>query len=53
MVDGEIEDKMSIIIEALKKKYFEIAPNENYPNTPEITKQLDTLENKIKQEQGW
>jgi len=32
---------------SLKGRYFNIAPTEKYPNTPEITKRLDGLEKLI------
>ena len=36
-----------MIVGALKAKWFTIAPKENYPHTPEITKELDNLEEAI------
>jgi hypothetical protein len=41
--------KNQVIINALKSKYFELALKENYPKTPELTKELDTLESSIKE----
>lgn len=38
---------MSIAIEFLKKKWFELARQENYPNTPDVTQQLDDLGKEI------
>ena len=37
-----------IILETLRKRYFEIAKQENYPNTPNVTKELDELEAAIR-----
>jgi hypothetical protein len=37
-----------IIHNSLKKRYFEIAAKENYPNTPDITSELDSIEKIIK-----
>ena len=39
----------SLVIKTLKKRYFEvISPGqENYPNTPELTKEADQLEKEI------
>jgi hypothetical protein len=39
----------SIIVESLKKTYFEKLKQENSPNTPEITKELNELEDAIKE----
>jgi protein-arginine kinase activator protein McsA len=36
------------VIEALKKEYFKKIRREKYPDTPEITEQLDQLEQAIK-----
>jgi protein-arginine kinase activator protein McsA len=36
------------VIETLKKEYFKKIRREDYPNTPDITKQLDQLEQAIK-----
>jgi hypothetical protein len=41
---------MSIIIDTLKKKWFELALKENYPNNPDITAQLDELKEMIDNE---
>ena len=41
---------MNIIITTLKKKFFELAAVENFPNTPDITAQLDELQARIKKE---
>jgi len=41
---------MNIIIQTLKKKFFELAAVENFPNTPDITEQLDQLQKRIKKE---
>ena len=41
---------MNIIITTLKKKFFELALVENFPNTPDITEQLDQLQKRIKKE---
>lgn len=38
-----------IVIDTLKKKYFELSLKENYPNTLDITKELDNLEKAIKE----
>lgn len=38
-----------MIIGALKAKWLTIAPKENYPHTPEITKELDNLEEAIRE----
>lgn len=35
-------------ISELKKRYFETISKENYPKTPDITKQADELESQIK-----
>ena len=44
----------SLVIKTLKKRYFEIVSpgKENYPNTPELTKEADQLEKEIKKLQG-
>jgi hypothetical protein len=39
---------VNIVIDTLQKKFFELAEKENYPNTPDITSQLDILQNEIK-----
>jgi hypothetical protein len=44
-------EREDAIITALKKRYFELAGKENYPHTPEITKECDHLEEAIKQMQ--
>ena len=38
---------MSIIIDTLKKKWFELALKEKYPDTPDITMQLNELKEMI------
>ncbi len=38
-----------LIIQSLKERYFRQAALENYPNTPEITKEVDNLEGAIKE----
>ncbi|MDO8610995.1 MAG: hypothetical protein Q7R95_10730 [bacterium] len=38
-----------IIISTLKKKYFDLAAKENIGLTPEITKEIDNLEEAIKE----
>jgi hypothetical protein len=42
------------MIELLKARYFEIALKEDFPNTPDITLELDKIEKAIrtKNEQG-
>lgn len=37
-----------IILQTLKKRYFDLASRENYPHTPPITKELDELEAAIR-----
>jgi hypothetical protein len=41
---------MSIIVETLRKKWFELALLENYPKTPDLTSQLDELKEMIDNE---
>jgi len=41
---------MSIIIDTLKKKWFELALKEDYPKNPDITAQLDELKDMIVRE---
>ena len=42
-----------IVVDALKKQYFAILSLENYPKTPDLTKQADRLEQAIvKMEKG-
>lgn len=53
MKDKTPEPKSSdIVVETLKKRYFEMASKENYPNTPTLTKELDNLEEAIKNLNG-
>ena len=37
------------VISTLKKRYFELASKENIGITPDITKEIDNLENAIKE----
>jgi len=39
---------MDIILDTLKKRYFALASQERYPNTPKITQELDALEAAIR-----
>ncbi len=48
----EKQEGEDIIIDTLKKKYFESAAKENYPHTPKITNELDNLEQAIKELQN-
>lgn len=36
------------VISSLKKRYFDILRKENYPKTPEITKEADNIEKAIR-----
>jgi hypothetical protein len=38
-----------VVVGTLKKRYFEIALKENYPNTPNLTAELDNLERAIRE----
>lgn len=42
---GPMEDNPAI--EVLKKKYFELAPREDYPKTPKVSEELDAIEQAI------
>lgn len=39
------------VTEQLKKRYFDVAVKENYPKTPEVSKELDLLESCIRMRQ--
>ncbi len=41
------EEVMDIVKQTLKEKWFELSPKENFPDTPEVTQQLDILERQI------
>jgi len=36
------------VVQSLKNRYFDIVSKEKYPNTPEITKEADCIEEAIK-----
>ena len=38
-----------IVLSTLKTKYFELALEERFPDTPDITAELDALEKQIKE----
>lgn len=38
-----------IVVDTLKKEWFDLALKENYPHTPEITQKLDNLQQAIKE----
>lgn len=38
-----------IVIQSLKRRYFDIVGKENYPKTPQITKEADNIETAILQ----
>lgn len=40
-----------IILEALKKQFFDLAAKEKYPETPEITQKVDSLQKTIREMQ--
>lgn len=40
------------VISALKSKYFDLLKKEKIPNTPELTKEIDNIENAIKALKG-
>ena len=52
MQDNLTQEGGDIIVETLKKKYFETSSKENYPHTPKITKELDNLEQAIRELQN-
>jgi hypothetical protein len=37
-----------LVTTVLKKKYFELLSQENFPSTPDLTTQIDQLEDEIK-----
>lgn len=41
-----------VVIGALKKRYFEVASKEDYPNTPKLTAEADHLEKAIRELQA-
>jgi hypothetical protein len=41
---------MNIVIQTLKKKWFELALQEKFPTTPDITAHLDELQEMIEHE---
>lgn len=41
--------KDDVVVRTLKKRYFALCPTERYPDTPEITKELDHLEHAIRE----
>lgn len=38
----------TLVLDVLRSRWFELAPKEDYPNTPTITKELDRIEVEIK-----
>lgn len=36
-----------VVVATLKKRYFDLLPKENFPGTPEITREADHLERAI------
>jgi hypothetical protein len=42
----------NIVVTALTDKYFSMLSLEDYPNTPEITKQLDNIEKALREING-
>jgi len=38
-----------IVIQSLKRRYFDIVGKEDYPKTPQITKEADNIEAAIRQ----
>jgi hypothetical protein len=45
-VAAQVEIEM--LIQALKDAFFALAPTENYPHTPAITKKLDHIQESIR-----
>lgn len=45
----EVSEDSTLVLQALKEKYFREALKENRPHTPEITERLDKLEKTIRE----
>jgi hypothetical protein len=43
-----MKPESDIVIHALKQRYFALLPKENYPLTPEISRECDLLEEAIR-----
>lgn len=42
------DETVKLILDALKTRWFMLAPTEDYPNTPGVTSELDRLEQEVK-----
>lgn len=38
-----------VVVSSLKKRWFDLAAKEKYPNTPDLSKELDNIEGAIKE----
>ena len=49
MAKKKLTSTSDVVITSLKKRWFDLAAKEKYPNTPDLSKELDNIEGAIKE----